>query len=75
VGAEGLKVEDGKNILIADKPSNFCSKVEQLLLDKDMARSIGEAGWRLVQSHYDWKALAEKQNQVWENVEGSKMKR
>jgi len=68
VGAEGLRVEDGKNILVANKPSDFCSKVNKLLLDKDMARSIGEAGWQLVRSHYDWRALAEKQNQVWESL-------
>jgi glycosyltransferase involved in cell wall biosynthesis len=75
VGAEGLKVEHGENILIADNPGDFSSKVSKLLLDKDMAKSIGEAGWKLVRLQYDWKVLAEKQNQVWENLGMSKLGR
>jgi glycosyltransferase involved in cell wall biosynthesis len=65
VGAEGLRVRDGEHILIADEPQDFVAKVSWLLRDPDKRRALGIAGYELVRSAYDWKQLAEKQDQTW----------
>lgn len=68
VGAEGLRVRDGENILIADEPRDFAAKVSLLLRDPDKRRSLGMAGYELVRATYDWKKLAEKQDHVWSSL-------
>jgi len=68
VGAEGLRVTDGKDILIADKPEDFANKVLLLIRDKATRRSIAHAAWKLVNSYYDWEIIARKQSQVWKSL-------
>jgi len=68
IGAEGLRLDDGKNIVIADNPEDFAFKVLSLLSDPSKRRKLGEAEWDLVRSCYDWKILAEKQDFVWKNL-------
>ncbi len=60
VGAEGLDVTDGLDILIADTPEQFSAKVEQLLNDKELAATLGSNGRKLVERRYGWPALAYK---------------
>jgi polysaccharide biosynthesis protein PslH len=65
VGAEGLRVRDGKHILIADEPGDFAAKVLSLIKDPCTRRSLGVAGYELVRSTYDWEKLAEIQHKIW----------
>jgi glycosyltransferase involved in cell wall biosynthesis len=58
VGAAGIDVRHGQNILLADEPDAFASAVSELLRDPSRARSIGDAGRRLVESRYTTDALA-----------------
>jgi len=58
VGAEGLKVTDGENILLADTPEKFAGQVARLFTDDDLRRKLGDNGRRLVEEHYDWDTLA-----------------
>ncbi|MEW5795005.1 MAG: glycosyltransferase family 4 protein [Candidatus Zixiibacteriota bacterium] len=62
VGAEGLKVTDGENILLADTPVLFAEKIKRLLDDRALNRRLGENGRRLVEEHYGWDRLAAKLN-------------
>jgi glycosyltransferase involved in cell wall biosynthesis len=55
IGAAGI---EGGNIPIADDARSFAAAVSQLLSDPSSARSIGEAGRRLVESRYATDALA-----------------
>lgn len=41
LGAEGLKVTDGENILIADTTDNFAKAIVQVLIKPDFAESLG----------------------------------
>ena len=58
LGAAGIDVCSGENILLADDPDAFASAVADLLRDPSRARSIGDAGRRLVESRYTTDALA-----------------
>jgi glycosyltransferase involved in cell wall biosynthesis len=69
IGAEGLRIDDGKNIILANRPDVFAAELLQLLDRPDQQRALGDKGFELVKSSYDWRMLAEKQNAIWEAME------
>ncbi|MEE8575705.1 MAG: glycosyltransferase [candidate division Zixibacteria bacterium] len=58
VGAEGLNVVDGRELIIADNPELFCKSIFDLLDDEGSRGSLGKAGRQLVVEQYGWDALA-----------------
>lgn len=58
IGAEGLDVQNGENILIADEPSDFARQCLRLLDDLKERNRIAEAGFELVRSRYSWEAVS-----------------
>jgi sugar transferase (PEP-CTERM/EpsH1 system associated) len=59
VGAEGLPVTTGQNIVIADEPSRFARAVVHLIRDTDMRQRLEMAARQLVVERYDWSAVAQ----------------
>jgi polysaccharide biosynthesis protein PslH len=59
IGAEGLPVSNGVNILLADDPATFAEAVVGLIRDADRRRLIELAARRLVVERYDWSAVAQ----------------
>jgi polysaccharide biosynthesis protein PslH len=59
VGAEGLPVTPGRNILIADEPPAFADAVVRLIRDAAARQQIEEAARALVVARYDWSAVAQ----------------
>lgn len=55
LGAEGLDVVDGSNILLADTPTDFVRAVESVVRSLETASRLAEAGRRLVVARYDWR--------------------
>ena len=53
-GAEGLDVEDGRHLLIADTPDEFAQAVIRLLQSPELRTSLGRNGRQLVAERYDW---------------------
>ncbi|HLX90788.1 MAG TPA: glycosyltransferase family 4 protein, partial [Puia sp.] len=60
VGAEGIKYQNGKNILIADDPASFASAVNRLLKDRSLVESIASSAHTLVRENYDWNIVGSK---------------
>ncbi|MCX7624236.1 MAG: glycosyltransferase family 4 protein [Thermomicrobium sp.] len=60
VGAEGLAVEDGRHLLVAEDPVRFADAVLRLLGDIGLQRSLAAAARRLVESEYAWQRIGEK---------------
>lgn len=58
VGCEGIDVEHGRHLLIADDPAAFAQQVVRVLGDQELARRLGVAGRRLVEAQYGWAAVA-----------------
>jgi glycosyltransferase involved in cell wall biosynthesis len=52
VGAEGLEVTHGENILLADTPVDFAGAVERLIWDRDLWQRISRGGRCLVEERY-----------------------
>ncbi|MGH7658008.1 MAG: glycosyltransferase family 4 protein, partial [Gemmatimonadales bacterium] len=68
VGCEGLAVNDGENILIADDSAAFAAAVSRLLRHEDLRRRIGLAARRLVEERYSWKFLGGKIYNLYNSV-------
>ena len=59
VGAEGLPVQSGANIIVADTPGDFAQSVVSLLRDPSQRRQLGTSARALVQEKYSWPKVAE----------------
>jgi glycosyltransferase involved in cell wall biosynthesis len=68
VGAEGLPVQTGENILLADAPNDFASSVITLLRDSNQRRRLGTAARILVHENYSWPKVAETFSRVLQDV-------
>jgi glycosyltransferase involved in cell wall biosynthesis len=58
VGAEGLEITDGENIMLADTPELFAQKIAILLKDRELNLHLGRNGRKLVEDRYGWNQLA-----------------
>ncbi len=58
IGAEGLEVESGRDLLLADDASSFAGAVILLLRDAAIRRKFEEAAVRLA-AQYDWSRVVE----------------
>jgi glycosyltransferase involved in cell wall biosynthesis len=58
LGAEGLPVTHGQNILIADHPREFADAVVRVLRDRELAGRVGRAARALVEKQFTWKSAA-----------------
>ena len=56
LGCEGIAVEPGKHLLVADAPEAFAKATLDLLEDKRLADELGHNGRHLIQSAYDYRA-------------------
>jgi polysaccharide biosynthesis protein PslH len=57
IGAEGLDVASGRDLLIADSPEDFSNSAIQLLRDRNLRRSYEQAAATLA-ARYDWSQIA-----------------
>jgi glycosyltransferase involved in cell wall biosynthesis len=53
IGAEGIPVTDGENILIEDDPAYFASKVNILIKNKELFDEIGHNATQFVGDNFD----------------------
>jgi glycosyltransferase involved in cell wall biosynthesis len=59
IGAEGLPVTDGKEILIADRPDSFAHAVVSLLRQPEKRRQLGSSARGLVELKYRWSMVSD----------------
>ncbi len=59
VGAEGLPLEDGKHIYLADEPTEFARKVVQLLRNEQERETLGKQARQYVYEHFRWEKVAD----------------
>ena len=56
-GAEGLDVEHGQHLLLADTPQAFADAVVSLLQNPDLYHTIADNGFQLIAEKYDWPSV------------------
>lgn len=57
LGAEGIPVTDGANIILADTPGDFSDAILRLLRDSGQRSQLGDSLHELVQEHYSVETL------------------
>jgi sugar transferase (PEP-CTERM/EpsH1 system associated) len=60
VGAEGLPVRDGEDIVLADTPEAFAAAVTGLLKDPRRAEGLGRRAAAVVRAEFGWDRVAER---------------
>jgi len=58
LGCEGLDIQNGRELLVADKPGVFAELVLKLLADQHLWRRIAGAARSRVEQRYDWNLAA-----------------
>jgi len=58
IGAEGLPVTSGHDVMIADDPERFAQAVVHLMRDVQARQSLESAARRLVVERHDWSAVS-----------------
>lgn len=67
LGAEGLDVNHGRNILLADDAATFAEGVAMFLRDEELSRRYGAAAIQLANRH-DWSVVANRFAEVLERA-------
>jgi glycosyltransferase involved in cell wall biosynthesis len=68
IGAEGIEVRDGENILIADGAPAFAAATLRLLTDEALNRRLRTAGRSWVEARYAWQTVYSRVDQVYERL-------
>ncbi|MCC9076798.1 glycosyltransferase family 4 protein [Litorilinea aerophila] len=55
VGAEGIQLRAGEQLVLADEPGDFARAVVRCLQEPDYARQLAQAGRDWVLAHYHWR--------------------
>ncbi|MEZ4572027.1 MAG: glycosyltransferase family 4 protein [Thermomicrobiales bacterium] len=68
LGVEGLDVEPGTDLVVADSAAEFRDAVSMLLGSVDERRRLGDAARALVEDRYDWRRSARELDRLLEDV-------
>jgi len=69
IGCEGLAVEPGKHLLVADQPAAFAQAVVELLGDAEKRGKLAGAARSLVEAEYSWEQCGARLLHVLEKIE------
>lgn len=59
LGCQGIEVDHGENILIADTPESFAESVVMVLKHSGLRKRLGANGLGLAVAKYDWKKICD----------------
>jgi sugar transferase (PEP-CTERM/EpsH1 system associated) len=75
IGAEGLRIDAGTEVLIADRPEQFAEETIRVLANADLRESLGKAGRQLVERLYSWETIGQRLESIYETVATSPQSR
>jgi len=59
IGAEGLPVRDGRELLLADTPDAFAAALVRVLKDRELALRLGALASATVRERFGWRGVAD----------------
>jgi glycosyltransferase involved in cell wall biosynthesis len=65
IGAEGIEVVDGDNILLAEEPEAFARATIRLLTDTSLNQALRRRGRGWVETHYGWQEVYKRVDNVY----------
>jgi glycosyltransferase involved in cell wall biosynthesis len=69
IGAEGIEIQEGKNILIADTPEALADAVVRVLREPALGNSLRENGRHWVEERYDWRRVYHQWDRVYSQLD------
>jgi glycosyltransferase involved in cell wall biosynthesis len=66
IGCEGIAVENGRHLLVADSPQEFAQATLRLLNDRSFANTLARNGRELIEKNYDYHFAYRPVNLVYE---------
>lgn len=71
LAVEGLDLDPGKQVLIADTPATLADVTVKLLQDPALQRELADSGRSLVREHYSWKIIARHLDEVYKEFKNN----
>lgn len=65
IGCEGLEVETGRHVLIADSAGGFAAATLQVLGDRGLAEALGRNGRALIETTYDYRVAYQSLDRIY----------
>ena len=65
IGAEGIDLHDGEDILIANSPGAFAEAVVRVLTDMELNRRMRAQGRAWVEANYAWRNVYQRVDQIY----------
>lgn len=65
LGCEGIEVQNGKELLIADSPESFADSVVQVLNHPELAEKLGKSGRKLIHEKYTWQKITQSLEKIY----------
>ena len=60
IGAEGLPLTNGVELLLADEPATFADAVVRVLMEQDYAAELGQRAAAVVRENFGWQRVTER---------------
>ena len=73
IGAEGIDIQPGSDILIADTVDDFSQAVTSVLLDPELSLQLSRNGRQTVLNKYDWQKIYQDWDHVYQTLLPIKM--
>jgi glycosyltransferase involved in cell wall biosynthesis len=68
IGAEGINVESGKNIMIANTPDAFVEAIKKLVSDKQLCVTLGENARELIEKDHNNQKLIQRLEKFYQKI-------
>ena len=68
LGCEGIEVEHGREVFLADGPAEFAEAATRLLEDAATRRSLAQSGHQRVHERYSWAVIANRFHDCYQDV-------
>jgi glycosyltransferase involved in cell wall biosynthesis len=68
LGAEGLDVADGENIMLANSPEDFANKTIELMTNLTLRQKLTASARRFVESCHSWRKIADDLGRVYQEL-------
>lgn len=67
VGAQGLGLEHGREVILADKAAEFSAQMTSLLSNASLRSCLSGAGRKLVERQYGWSSIGTRLDEIYRN--------
>lgn len=68
LGTEGIEVQQGREVFVADGPDAFAAAAASLLKDRGMRERLAAEGYRKVLANYGWTSIATRLGDIYNSL-------